>query len=641
MAEYDKNSTVEKDINAALQEEEKILTEEEINQLGLIARIKYKIKRTYKQICADNNFYLNYARMWPFVKPYAFRALMAMAICIPLGCLDAVIAWSLKPYMDVVLVAKATKSLKMQLFVPCAIILFTTFQGLCNYLGDYLNMWVGQKITLDLKRKLYMKMMNLETSYFDRLNSGDVLFRFNQDAEIACSGLLANLKLFVSRFFSAISLIGVLIWNSWELSIVAIAVLGVAIAPLAFVRKRIETVVNENVVAVTKVMTTYNETFAGNKTIASFNLQPKLFRDFDNLLHDLFSMVMKITQRTAIISPITYFVISVGIAAVIFFSNYLIINNHITSGNFVSFITALVMLYQPMKSLNNNLKDVQFSFMAIERVYEILETDPKIKDVENPKELSGSIDTIEFKNVCFEYNPGVPVLKNINFKVSKGHTIALVGNSGGGKTTLVNLLPRFYDAVSGEILINGIDSKEYSLTSLRDKIAVVFQDNFLFSGTIRDNIMLGKADATEEEIEKAIEAACLKEFIDSLDEGLDTFIGERGTLLSGGQKQRVAIARAFLKNAPIVILDEATSALDNKAEKVVQEAIDNLMVNRTVFVIAHRLSTVQNADKIMVVNDGEIVEAGTHEELLNIHNGAYRALYMAQFKEAPAEPVEA
>ncbi len=639
MTENDKNSKIEKEMTDMPKEEDRILTEEEIKELSLFGRIRYKIRRTYKQICADNNFYLNYSRMWPFVKPYAFRALMAMAICIPLGCLDAVIAWSLKPYMDVVLVAKE-KSLQTQLLVPIAIILFTTFQGLCNYLGDYLNIWVGQKITLDLKRKLYMKLMVLETSYFDRLNSGDILFRFNQDAEIACSGLLSNLKLFVSRFFSAVSLIGVLIWNSWELSIVAITILGVAIAPLAFVRKRIEKVVNENVVAVTKVMTTYNETFAGNKTIASFNLQPKLFKDFDVLLHDLFSMVMKITQRTAIISPITYFVISIGIAAVIFFSNYLILHGHITSGNFVSFITALVMLYQPMKSLNNNLKDVQFSFMAIERVYEVLETEPKIKDVENPKELSGSIDTIEFRNVYFEYNPGVPVLKNINFKVSKGHTIALVGNSGGGKTTLVNLVPRFYDAVSGEILINGINSKEYSLTSLRDKIAVVFQDNFLFSGTIRENILLGKQDATEEEIEKAIEAACLKEFIDSLEAGLDTFIGERGTLLSGGQKQRVAIARAFLKNAPIVILDEATSALDNKAEKVVQEAIDNLMVNRTVFVIAHRLSTVQNADRIMVVNDGEIVESGTHEELLNIHNGAYRALYMAQFKEIPAEVAE-
>ncbi len=569
--------------------------------------------------------------MWPFVKPYAFRAFMAIAICIPLGCLDAVIAWSLKPYMDVVLVAKE-KSLQTQLLVPCAIILFTTFQGICNYLGDYLNMWVGQKITFDLKRKLYTKLMTLETAYFDRLNSGDVLFRFNQDAEIACSGLLANLKLFVSRTFSALSLCCVLIWNSWELSIVAITILGIAIAPLAFVRKRIESVVNENVVAVTKVMTTYNETFSGNKTIASFNLQPKLFNDFDYLLRDLFSMVMKITQRTAIISPINYFVVSIGIAAVIFFSNYLILHHHITSGNFVSFITALVLLYQPMKTLNSNLKDVQFSFMAIERVYEILETEPRIKDIENPKELTGPINTIEFKNVYFEYLPGIPVLKNINFKVNKGHTIALVGNSGGGKTTLVNLLPRFYDANSGEILINDINTKEYSLASLRDKIAVVFQDNFLFSGTIRENILLGKQDATEEELEKAIEAACLKDFINSLEWGLNTFIGERGTLLSGGQKQRVAIARAFLKDAPIVILDEATSALDNKAEKVVQEAIDNLMVNRTVFVIAHRLSTVQNADSIMVINDGEIVESGTHEELLHLENGAYKALYMAQFK---------
>ena len=591
-------------------------------------------KKTWKEKLKDNNFVKNYSRMWPFVKPYWYRALMAMLICIPIGCLDAVIAWSLKPYMDVVLVAKE-KSFFVTWGVPLAIILFTTVQGICNYLGDYLNVWVGQKIAMDLKKKLYSKLLSFETSFFDKNTSGDVVYRFNQDAEIACNGLLANLKLFVSRFFSSISLLCVLLINSWQLFIVAATVLGLALAPLAFVRKRIESAVGENVVAVSKIVTTYNESYAGNKTIASYNLQNKLFNEFSELLKSFFSIIMKITQRTAIISPITYFVISIGIASVIAFSNYLIVNEHITSGNFVSFITALVMLYQPLKSLSNNLKDVQFSFMAIERVYELIEKEPAVKNIDNPIDLNEIKNNIKFKNVNFEYNPGVPVLKDISFETHAGQTIALVGNSGGGKTTLVNLIPRFYDITGGSIEIDGIDIRNYSLHSLRDKIAVVFQDNFLFSGTIRENILLGKENATDEEIQKALQCAYLDEFVATLADGVDTYIGERGTLLSGGQKQRVAIARAFLKNAPIVILDEATSALDNKAEAVVQKAIDNLMDNRTVFVIAHRLSTVQNADRIMVVNDGRIVEAGKHEELLNIDKGAYKALYMAQFKTQP------
>lgn len=240
---------------------------------------------------------------------------------------------------------------------------------------------------------------------------------------------------------------------------------------------------------------------------------------------------------------------------------------------------------------------------------------------------------IEFKDVWFEYVENVPVLKNINLQIKQGETIALVGNSGGGKTTIVNLLPRFYDIKSGSISIDGIDIRDYTLESLRQNIAVVFQDNFLFSGTIRDNILLGNENATEEQINQAVKMAYLDEFIASLKDGLNTQIGERGILLSGGQKQRVAIARAFLKDAPIIILDEATSALDNKAEAIVQKAIDNLMQDKTVFVIAHRLSTVRNADKIAVINEGQLVELGNHDELMSIENGQYKALYDMQFKK--------
>ncbi|MBO7332896.1 MAG: ATP-binding cassette domain-containing protein, partial [Alphaproteobacteria bacterium] len=266
------------------------------------------------------------------------------------------------------------------------------------------------------------------------------------------------------------------------------------------------------------------------------------------------------------------------------------------------------------------------------RIFEILEREPTLKDKKDAKVITGVKKGISFENVTFAYKPGKNVLENINLSIPKGKTIAFVGNSGGGKTTTVNLVPRFYDVSSGAIKIDGNDVRDLTLESLHNQIAVVFQDNFLFSGTIRENILLGKQDATDEEIEQALKSACLDEFVHELPDGLDTNIGERGTLLSGGQKQRVAIARAFIKNAPIVILDEATSALDNKSEAIVQKAIDNLMKDRTVLVIAHRLSTIQNADKIVVINEGHIVEEGTHEELLDREEGAYRTLYMAQFK---------
>ena len=267
------------------------------------------------------------------------------------------------------------------------------------------------------------------------------------------------------------------------------------------------------------------------------------------------------------------------------------------------------------------------------KIFNILDTVPAIRNKENAIVLPRGDYDIEFENVNFEYVKKTPILKNINLKVAKGETLALVGNSGGGKTTLVNLLPRFYDVNKGAIKINGVDIRDYTLESLRDNIAVVFQDNFLFSGTIRDNILLGNQKATPEQLQKAVEMAYLDEFVSTLKDGLDTEIGERGILLSGGQKQRVAIARAFLKDAPIIILDEATSALDNKAEAIVQKAIDNLMQDKTVFVIAHRLSTIRNADQIVVINQGKIVEQGTHDELLNIDNGAYRTLYEMQFRK--------
>lgn len=578
-------------------------------------------------------FIEHYKKMWPFVKPYMFRAVLAILICIPIGALDSVVALSLKPYMDIVLVDKTESS---PAYIPLLIVAFTSVQGFLNYAATYLNTWVGTKINQDLKRALYKKLLHLETSYYDQHNSGFVIQRFNTDCDIACSGLLENLKVFVSRFFSSISLICVLIYNSWQLAIIAVLILGCALMPLASVRRRIKRVVMGSVVEGAKVVSNYNETYSGNKTIASYNLQNKIYNTFDSTLHNLFKLTIKMVQKTAWMTPALHIIVSIGIGAVIGYGSYLIVNGDITSGNFVSFITALILLYTPIKSIGKNYNAMQVSFLAIERVVEILETEPTIFDKPNAVTLKGVKKSINFNHVYFEYKEGVPVLKDINLEVKAGTTVALVGNSGGGKTTIVNLIPRFYDVKSGSITIDKTDIRDISLESLRDNIAVVFQDNFLFAGTIRDNILLGKEDATEEEIATAVKMACLDEFINELENGLDTKIGERGSLLSGGQRQRLAIARAFIKNAPVVILDEATSALDNKAEAVVQRAIDNLMQDRTVFVIAHRLSTVQNADKIVVINDGEIIETGTHEELLQEENGAYKALYNAQFKAKKA-----
>ena len=571
----------------------------------------------------------NYRKILPYVKPYWGRALLAVLITIPIGSMDAVIAWSLKPYMDVVMVEKNTASTA---YIPILIIVFSCLQSLLNYTATYLNTWVGRKIANDVKIDLFDKLMAYDASFFDKSTSGDIQFRFNNDVDLACNGLLSNLKLFTTRVFSSVSLIGVLFYNSWELALVAVVVLFGALYPLTTVRRRIKSVMDKTIFSGAAVMTHFNETFNGNRIVTSYNLYDYQGQRFRETLRSVFKLGIKMIQRTGLMSPLMHFIVSLGIAVVIWLGSYLIVHHEITAGNFVSFITALIMLYNPIKSIGNNYNSVQMALMAMERVFDLLEKKPAICNKPDAVKLTAVNNGIEYRNVNFEYVRNKPVLKNINLNIKVGETVAFVGNSGGGKTTLVNLLPRFYDVKSGNVMIDGRDVRDIDLVSLRDKIAVVFQDNFLFAGSIRENILLGKEDATPEQIDKAVKSACLDEFIRSLEKGLDTQIGERGVLLSGGQKQRIAIARAFIKDAPVVILDEATSALDNKSEAVVQQAIDNLMKDRTVLIIAHRLSTVRNADKIVVVNYGEIAEIGSHEQLINKENSIYASLYKTQLK---------
>ena len=578
-----------------------------------------------------------YKRMWPFVKPYWFRCLLATLITLPIGALDAVIALALKPFMDTVVIEQnGSTPFNLPLYViPIFIILFTFFQSALEYASAYLSAWTGGKITQGMKKKLYEKLLTLDASFLDNASSGLIVTRFDSDANTACSGLLNNVKTFTTRIFSSLTLIGVLLYTSWQLAIIAIIVLGFSLYPVTKIRRRIKKIVAQSVIVNGQVLTAFNETFAGSKTIKSYNLHTYQRKKFFDILTQSFKLTIKNTQRTAWLSPVMHMIIAVGMAGAIWYGSYLIKSKTISAGDFVAFITAMLMLYTPIKNIGKNFNAVQLSLMAIERVFEMIDMPVNIKEEDSATPIHSLEKEITFKDVSFSYTEEKTILKNINLTIPKGQTIALVGNSGGGKTTVVSLIPRFYDVTNGAIEIDGKNIKDINLTSLRDKIAVVFQDNFLFSGTIIDNILLGKPDATKEEIDKAVKMACLDEFIASLDNGLETEIGERGVLLSGGQKQRIAIARAFLKNAPIVILDEATSALDNKSEAIVQQAIDNLMKDRTVIVIAHRLSTVQNANKIVVINSGEIVETGTHQELLD-KKEAYYALYQAQFKHRPA-----
>ena len=577
-------------------------------------------------------------RMFPYIKPFLFRIFIAFFLAVPLGLLDGATAFVLKPYIDVVVNGNElvyfgytlTRDV-LSIIIPPGIVLFAAFQGVLRYLNTYLSDWISIKIANSVKVDLFKKLVFLDSKFYDENSSGLVISRFLGDPDAASRQLINSIKTLITSFTSALGLIFVLLYNSWELAVVGVFVLICAFLPMTFLRKKIKEVSNKGTVVGGDITTAFNETYKGNKVISGYNLQNEEYTKVKDLIRETFNLQMSLTKRTGWLSPIMYIIASLGIAFVMLVGNKLIISGRLTTGSFASFITSLLLLYKPVKSLGQDLTGIQGIFVAISRVFELFDFNSRIED-NGTKELNYSPEEIEFKNVSFSYNEEKEVLHNVSFKAKKGQTIAIVGNSGGGKSTIVNLLPRFYDVTKGEILFNNENIKDFTLKSLRDSVSQVFQDNFLFTGSIKENILIGKKDATKEEIDRVIKASHLDEYVASLENGLDSRVGENGTSLSGGQRQRIAIARAMIKNAPIVVLDEATSALDNKSEKIVQKALDNLMQDKTVFVIAHRLSTIFNADKILVMENGKLVEEGTHEELLAIQDGRYKSLYNMQFK---------
>ena len=611
-------------------------------------KLSYKLKSTQTDTAFNYGFLLK--KIFPYIKPYLFRITIGFIIAIPLGLLDGVTAFALKPYMDYVVggtdysftclgSTMTITKLQMAVLIPVAVILFAVIQGVLRYLNDYISAWTSQKITNDVKIDLFHRMIYMHPQFYDMNTSGAIIQRYVSDPSIASAGVVEQIKVIITSVFGALGLIFVMLYSSWRLALIGVLVLMIAFLPITLIRKKIKETSNKNMVIGSNVTTNFVETYAGNKLVAAYGLQQRQENSFISLVWQAFDNNMSLIKRASWMSPLMYLIASFGIATVLGYGTYLINNGYMTAGSFASFVTSLLLLYKPVKTLGNMLSSIQTIFVAMSRVFELFELEPLIKDPENPKTLNGLEKEINFKNVNFEYYDDVPVLKNLNLSVAKNETLAIVGNSGGGKSTIVNLIPSFYDIKSGSIEIDGTDIREFSLSSLRNQIGMVFQDNYIFSGTIRENILMGKPDATEEEFKEAIKLAHLTEFLESLDEGADTFVGERGASLSGGQRQRVAIARALIKDTPIVILDEATSALDNESEAVVQAAMDNLMKNKTVFVIAHRLSTIHNADRIAVINEGELAELGTHNELMQIPNGKYKHLYEMQFVEEDRKKV--
>lgn len=611
--------------------------------------MEYRLKDTVSKDAFRYGFMLK--RIFPYIKPILPRAVINLIIAIPLGLLDGVVALSLKPYLDYVINGSPEDTWTFMGFtvhsqawfaaiIPFGIVAFALFQGVLKYLSNYLTDWTGNKISNSLKVDLFKKLTSLDPQFYDVNSSGLILTRFLSDPDAASKNIIETLKSFIATFFGVLGLVAVLLYNSWKLALIGCSIMAIAITPVIFIRKKIKSVSNAGMVVGGNMTTNFNETFAGNKIMAAYNLQPNQNAKFQSQIHQQFDLAMSLTKRVGWMSPIMYFICSIGIAFVMKYGNSLILSSELSAGSFASFVTSLLLLYKPTKTLGNTLTSLQGTFVAMGRVFELFDLTPYIRDKENAVELKGLNDSIEFKHVNFEYEKDTPVLKDFSLKVNKNETIALVGNSGGGKSTVVSLIPRFYDVKSGSVEFDGVDIRNFTLKSLREQISFVFQDNFLFSGSIKDNIMMGNEHASEEKLEEIIKMAHLDEFISTLENGLDTYVGERGASLSGGQRQRVAIARAMLKDAPIVILDEATSALDNKSEAIVQKALDNLIKNKTVFVIAHRLSTIKNADRIVVVNEGELAEMGTHEELLQIKDGIYKGLYEMQFKNQQ-ESVEA
>lgn len=574
-----------------------------------------------------------YFRALKYIKPYWKRGLAAGICTIIAAGGTAYLPFVIKDMVDQVLSEKNTTMLN---WIVLSIIVVFVIRGIAYYGQSYLMNYVGQRVIIDIRKAVFEKLQRLSMSFYDKHKTGTIMSYVTNDVSALQSAMVDNVVEMITETVILVASIVMMIYLDWKLFLVTFATFPVVLFFIDNFGKRIRksgSCIQEAAADITSVL---QEVASSPRVIKSFVREGYEVDRFDKENMNNFRANMKYAQLSSTLTPTIEFVAAVGVSIILWYGGNSVINGSITAGSLVAFLTYAVNISNPIKRLSRVIGNIQKALAAAQRVFDVLDLPEDIKNAPDAKALPKVKGDVRFNDVSFAYNENEEVLSHVSFEVKPGEMIAFVGPSGAGKSTVASLLPRFYDATNGSITIDGQDIRKVTLDSLREQVGIVPQETVLFNGSVYDNILYGRLDATREEVEAAAKAANAHDFIMQLPDGYETMLGDRGMNISGGQRQRISIARAILKNPQILILDEATSALDTESERVVQEALDRLMVGRTSFVIAHRLSTIKNADKIMVLEKGQLIEQGNHDELMAM-DGLYAHLYKIQYRSKEAK----
>ena len=567
-----------------------------------------------------------------YVKKHLSKLLLAFFCMIIVASATAVNAWMMQPVLDDIFL---NKNLEMLVILPVAILLIAIFKGVAAYFQSILMNFVGFRIVADVQTEMLSSLLKSDLSFFDSTNSGTLVSRFLADVGSLTRGVHTVLTNIVKDILTIIFLVSVMFYHDWKLAVFAFIVFPISIFPIVRIGKRIRKISTQTQESFGDLSSKLSQLFLGIKTVKSFNMENYEKKNIGNSIEYIFKLTYKANKISSVSRPLMESLGGISVAGIIWIGGSQVIAGETTPGTFFSFITALIMAYQPVKSLAGLNATLQNAMAAAQRVFFIIDNKTNILNKGNNDISilnSQKIKTIYLKDINFKYPSSKRIiLKNISIIFEHSKKTAIVGPSGAGKTSLLNLLPRFYDLQKGKILINDTDIKKFSLKDLRNLFSLVSQDVVLFDNTIKYNIQYGSPNKKLGEIIDASKKAGCHSFISKLPKGYDTEIGENGVMLSGGQRQRLSIARAFLKNAPFLLLDEATSSLDTESESKIQIALDKLMIGKTVLIIAHRLSTVRNSDQIIVMNNGLIVDKGSHEKLIKT-SVLYKTLYKNQLR---------